>query len=93
MGKTKITKEEAVLQMKHLFGYENDDSRRVMVSENGGVTTFMVNKEYMTRLDVVSRLRDFFSDKVIDGGLCRIDNMTLVYTIVTIDDLVDYKNI
>lgn len=85
--KTKITKAETVEGLKKLFGYENNkENKNVMVSEKDGKTTFMVNKMYLERYDVIDKLQDFFADKYIEDGQCRIENITFVYTIFHIED-------
>lgn len=84
-----LTKQETVEALKELFDYENNkESKNVLVVENKeeGRTTFMVNKQYMERLEVIYKLHGFFSDNVIDGGQCRIDNITLVFTAFFIED-------
>lgn len=82
-----ITKQEAVEALKELFDYKNNkDNKNVMVSEKDGTTTFMVNKSFLERYEVVGKLQDFFSDKVIDGGQCRVDSITFVWTMFKIED-------
>ena len=83
----KLTKVEAVEGLKKLFDYENNkENRNVMVSEKDGNTTFFVNKGYLERYDVIERLQDFFADKYIEDGQCRVDNITFIYTIFHIED-------
>ena len=85
-----LTKQETVEALKELFDYENNkESKNVLVVENKeeGKTTFMVNKQYMERFEVIDRLQDFFADKVVNEGQCRIENITFVYTIFFIEDM------
>ena len=82
-----ITKQETIKALKSLFNSEaHKDDRKVMVSEEGGNATFMVDKGLMTRFDVINKLQEFFADKYIDGGQCRIDSITLVWTTFHIED-------
>lgn len=84
-----LTKQETVKALKELFDYENNkESKNVLVVENKeeGRTTFMVDKQYMERFEVIDKLQGFFADKVIDGGQCRIDNITFVFTAFFIED-------
>ena len=84
-----LTKQETVEALKELFDYANNkESSNVWVTENKeeSKTTFMVNKQYMERFEVINKLRGFFVDKVIDGGQCRVDNITFVYTMFFIED-------
>lgn len=78
-----LTKQETVEALKELFDYENNkENKNVLVVENKeeGKTTFMVDKQYMERFEVIDKLQGFFADKVIDGCQCRIDNITFVFT-------------
>ena len=82
-----ITKHDAVEELKKMFDYENNkESRNVMVSENDGTTTFMVSKLYLERFEVIDKLQDFFYDKAIEDGQCRIDRITMLYTVFFIED-------
>lgn len=84
-----LTKQETVEALEELFDYKNNkESKNVLVVENKeeGRTTFMVNKQYMERFEVIGKLMEFFTDKVIDKGQCRVDNITFVYTIFVIED-------
>lgn len=84
-----LTKQETVEALKELFDYENNkENKNVLVVENKeeGRTTFMVNKQYMERFEVIDKLEFFFADKAVDEGQCRIDNITFVYTIFFIED-------
>ena len=78
-----LTKQETVEALKELFDYKNNkESNNVIVVEeqSGDRTTFMVNKQYLERFEVIDKLQEFFADKVIDDGQCRIDNITFVFT-------------
>lgn len=84
-----LTKQETVEALKELFDYENNkESKNVLVVENKeeGRTTFMINKQHMERFEVIDKLQEFFADKVIDGGQCRIDNITFVFTAFFIEN-------
>lgn len=78
-----LTKQETVEALKKLFDYENNRaSKKVIILEeqSGNCTTFMVDKQYLERSKVIDKLQEFFADKVIDDGQCRIDNITFVFT-------------
>lgn len=82
-----ISKQETIEALKKVFDYEaHKDSREVIVSEKNGDATFMVDKRYMERSEVLDKLKEFFADKYIDGGQCRFDNFTFLYTNFTIED-------
>lgn len=82
-----LSKQETIEALKQLFDYEaHKDSREVMVFEENGTASFMIEKRYMDRYAVVDTLQRFFADKYIEGGQCRVDNITLVWTTFYIDD-------
>lgn len=85
-----ITKQETVEALKELFDYEsNKESKNVLVVENKeeGRTTFMINKQYMERFEVIDKLQSFFADKVIDDGQCRVNSITFVFTAFFIENM------
>ena len=82
-----ISKKEAIEAVKKLFFFErNKESRNVVVTEKDGDATFMISKQYLERYEVINRLQEFFADKTVDGGQCRVEGMTFVYTVVHIED-------
>lgn len=83
-----LTKQETIEALKKVFDYDaHKESREVMVAlKDNGDATFMVDKRYMERFDVINKLQEFFADKYIDGGQCRIDNITFVWTAFYIED-------
>ena len=83
-----LTKQETVEALKKVFDYKaHQESREVMVTEKeNGDATFMVEKCYMERYEVIEKLQEFFADKCIDGGQCRVDNVTFVWTAFYIED-------
>lgn len=82
-----ITKQEAIEDLKKLFDYENQKGSNVSVSESSYTNTkFMISKMYMTRDEVISALQQYFSDKYIKDGQCRIHSFTFVYTMFSIED-------
>lgn len=83
-----LTKQESIEALKKVFDYEtHKESREVMVSEKeNGDATFMVDKRYMERFEVIDKLQEFFADKYIEDGQCRIGNITFVWTGFYIED-------
>lgn len=82
-----ISKQEAVDAIKKFLDYENHkENKEVIVSEKNGSWRFMVNKSYLERFEVIDKLQDFFFDKVIEDGQCRIEPITFVYTMFFIED-------
>lgn len=82
-----LTKQETVEALKRLFDYENHkEKNEVMVSEKYGTTTFMVNKMYMERYEVITKLQQFFEDKVVENGQVRLESTTFVFTVFHVED-------
>lgn len=82
-----ITKQEAIEDLKKLFDYENQKGINISVYESSSTNTkFRINKMYMTREAVVSTLQQYFSDKYIKDGQCRVHAFTFVYTLFSIED-------
>ena len=80
MKKRKLSRREVIEDLKKLFGHKKN-STDVVCSEHGDDTaTFMVNKHYLERFDVLERLQNYFYDVCIDKGQCRIESITFVYT-------------
>lgn len=79
--KLRKTKEEVVSDLRTVFhiGKEGCLSR-----ENKG--SFFIDKREYERDDVISMLRKYFENLVITGGQCRIDPITLMYTMFHIED-------
>lgn len=79
--KLRKTKEEVVSDLRTVFhiGEEGCLSR-----ENKG--SFFIDKREYEREDVISMLRKYFENRVITDGQCRIDPITLLYTMFHIED-------
>lgn len=41
---------------------------------------FQIDKQQFPRLEVLSKLQDYFKDKIIDGGYLKVDGITFVLT-------------
>lgn len=83
-----ITKQKTVEALKKVFKYKaHKDNREVIVAEkeNGGAM-FMIDKRYMERFMVIGKLQEFFAERYIEGGQCRVDAITLIYTVFFIED-------
>lgn len=81
IDKLRKTKEEVISDLKTVFhiGEEGCLSR-----ENNG--SFFIDKQEYEREDVISMLQKYFKNRVIIGGQCRIDPITLLYTMFHIED-------
>lgn len=87
-----ITREECVNELKQLFDLDDTfvpEKGYVSYNKEKETTTFWVDKRYMWRLDVIDVLKEYFKDKYIVDGQCRIDSITLVYTWFHIEPVTD----
>lgn len=87
--KTEITMKEAIDGVVGLFDIlpwdERVDEKSFYTVKEDGTASFFFDKRQYMRDEVISRLVNYFNDKVITDGQCRIDNMTLVWTTVHIE--------
>lgn len=88
--KTGITKEKAVDDIKNIFDLSINEKNKENIisfySQVDGRTSFYIDKRKYNRMEVISILSEYFSDKYISEGQCRIENITLVYTVFHIED-------
>lgn len=87
--KKEITLQEAIDGIKGLFNVKTfeaheDGESFVSLKENGEATFFFDKRQYW-RDDVINRLVEYFNDKVIIDGQCRIDSITFVWTTVYLE--------
>ena len=90
-----MTLKEAIEAVKELFDvqpFEKKEEGKSFYSlqEHGGATFFFDKRQYW-RDDVISKLSEYFQDKYITDGQCRIDNITLLWTNVYLEP-VGYQN-
>ena len=79
--KLRKTKEEVISDLKTVFHIGEDGC---LSRENKG--SFFINKREYEREDVISMLQKYFKNRVIIDGQCRIDPITLLYTMFHIED-------
>ena len=79
--KLRKTKEEVVSDLRTVFHIGEEGC---LSCENKG--SFLIDKREYEREDVISMLRKYFENRVITGGQCRIEPITLLYTIFHIED-------
>lgn len=75
MSKNKVSIEKAISDLKELFQTENNEFGSVAKEGN-----FFICKYHFERFQVISMLKEYFSDKYIDNGYCSIGSITLVFT-------------
>lgn len=79
--KLRKTKEEVISDLKTVFHIGEDGC---LSRENKG--SFFIDKREYERDDVISMLRKYFENRVITDGQCRIDSITLMYSMFHIED-------
>lgn len=84
-----ITKQQAISDLKEMFGVDSDINARGSFCNDG---KFFIRKDDIMRIDVIARLNDYFKDKYIKEGQCRIESITLVYTVFHIEDRTSQLN-
>ena len=87
-----ITKEEAVNGIKSLFELlpfnKREDGKSFYGVDSDWKATFYFDKRQYMRYEVIDKLVEYFRGKNIVGGQCRISPITLLYTVVSIEDRV-----
>lgn len=80
--KQKISKEQVIKDLRGLFAPISENSRTKF-----GDKSFLIDKIDYERYDVIAKLQDYFSDKVIDGGAIKISPITLRFTVLEVADI------
>ena len=78
-----ITRKEAIEAIIKMFGLKSKKDSNFSV--NGDGATFMIHKKDFERYEVIKKLTDYFEGKSITNGQCRIEPITLVFTVVVIE--------
>lgn len=83
-----MTRREAIEAIKGMFetntGQEDNVSR--LIENDNDTATFMLDKCKYERGEIVEKLSEFFKGVNIMDGLCRIEGITFVFTIVKIEE-------
>lgn len=75
MNKTEVSVEDAIIDLREIFGLNQET--KSMQEDNW----FMIIKTEFERYEVISKLQEYFKDKVLPVGWgCAIDSITLVWT-------------
>ena len=89
-----ITLKEATEAVKGMFdvsAYGNRQEGKSYFVENSDGTTFCFDKRQYWRDEVIGKLSEYFNGKHIEGGQCRIDGTTLLWTTVHLEKLPEEK--
>ena len=76
--KKEITIEQAVSDCRAMFNIP----KSALSKEDKG--KFFIHKQEFERGAVISKLMDYFENKVIIGGQCAVEPITLLWTVFTI---------
>ena len=83
-----MTRREAIEAIKGMFetntGQEDNVSR--LIEEENDTATFMLDKRKYERGEIIGKLSEYFKDVNIVDGLCRIGDITFVFTTVKIEE-------
>ena len=90
MEKKTITRRQAIDAIKKMFCFNGDQkegnhAKSFCKEGENDTAEFYVNKLHYERGEVIGKLQEYFRDKVIDGGQCRIDGITFVFTTLYIE--------
>lgn len=80
-----ITKEEAIEAIENLLDIKNKPLSKTIKKD--GDAAYMIDKRELSRIETLRILGEYFEDKNIVGGCCKINALTLLYTIVEVKDL------
>lgn len=75
MNKKEVSVENAIIDLREIFGLNQETKSRQ--KDNW----FMIAKTEFERYEVISKLQEYFKDKVLPAGWgCVIGNITLFWT-------------
>ena len=86
MARTTISRKQVINDLREMFnlpaeGKRLDEGGCSFCSEKENDTaSFCIDKKHYERGEVIGKLSEYFADKVIEGGWCRVENITFVWT-------------
>lgn len=86
---TNISKQQAVEAIKGMFEllpFGKRENGTSFFSEEEDKVSFWLDKRQYLRSEVIQKLTEYFADKNIVGGRCRVESLTLLWTIVHIEN-------
>lgn len=84
MATQKITKQDAINAIIDIFKLKESELSKYSVKDDNA--SFLIDKREFERFEVIDKLQEFFADKNIIDGQCRIDSLTFLYTSVKIEN-------
>ena len=81
----RVLKAKVIEDIKQIFNIEevqemSNVSETSYLIEEKGVFGFYISKNKFERNDVIKMLSDYFTNRVVIGGGCSIDPITLLHT-------------
>lgn len=80
-----ITKEQAIADLEKIFNTTSWEDR-IEGKSFADKGDFFIDKREYTRLYVIEKLQEYFADKTIIGGQCRLEGITLLWTTFHIEN-------
>lgn len=80
-----ISLQQAVEDIKQIFDatpFDNKQEGKSFYVIIKDTTTFFFDKKQYFRHFIIEKLYEYFNDKIIDDGQCRIEPLTVLYTVV-----------
>lgn len=80
-----ITKQQAIADLTKIFNtrsWEDREDGKSFVYK----ADFFIDKRDCERCEVMAKLKEYLKDKTIKGGQCRVEVITLLWTVFHIED-------
>ena len=87
-----ISKQQAVEAIKGMFEllpFDKKEDGKSFFTEKEDKVCFWFDKRQYLRFEVIDKLTEYFADKNIVGGQCRIESLTILWTVVHIENRVN----
>lgn len=83
-----ITRREAIEAIKGMFETNTGQKENVsrLIENDNDTATFMLDKRKYERGKIIGKLSEYFKNVSIIDGLCRITDITFVFTTVKIEE-------
>ena len=80
-----ITKQQAIADLTKIFNTRSWKDREdgKSFADKGD---FFIDKRDCERCEAMAKLKEYFKDKTIKGGQCRVEGITLLWTVFHIED-------
>ncbi len=76
---------EAVIELFDCLPFEKKEDGKSFYVNKDDRTSFYLDKRQHPRYEVEDKLIEHFTNRVIEGGQCRIEPITILWTVVHIE--------